>query len=63
MLKNIMGFFHFEMVVTVIPGLVFGYLRWDLPLYLCIGIFVLCIILYSYFKKKYKESKGANESL
>ncbi|WP_273852037.1 hypothetical protein [Guptibacillus spartinae] len=51
MLKKLSDFIHYEMVILVIPVLVFGHVKWNLSLYLCFALFGLSVGLYYFFKK------------
>ncbi|MDC2864978.1 hypothetical protein [Bacillus sp. BP-3] len=56
-MKNIKVLFCFEML-TVLMICVRGYVRWECPLYMSIGVGILAIVLLYYFHYRYEKSKG-----
>ena len=56
-MKNIKVLFCFEML-TVLMVCVRGYVRWEWPLYMSIGVGVLAIVLLYYFHYRYEKSEG-----
>ncbi|MCP1125554.1 hypothetical protein CN326_21775 [Bacillus sp. AFS018417] len=56
-MKNVKVLFCFEML-TVLIVCVRGYVRWEWPLYLSIGIGVLAVVLLYYFHYQYRKSEG-----
>ncbi|MFI8708454.1 hypothetical protein ACIGHG_15480 [Bacillus sp. NPDC077411] len=56
-MKNIKVLFCFEML-TVLMICVRGYVRWEWPLYMSIGVGILAIVLLYYFHYRYEKSKG-----
>ncbi|SFD48022.1 hypothetical protein SAMN04488168_1449 [Bacillus sp. 491mf] len=55
-MKNIKVLFCFEML-TVFMVCIRGYLRWEWPLYMSIGVGVLAIVLLYYFYYRYGKSE------
>ncbi|MCU6604141.1 hypothetical protein OCO53_27410 [Peribacillus frigoritolerans] len=58
--KYIKPFLVFEWI-TVLGASTAAYIRWGFPLYICIGIVLLGVILTLYFSKRY-EKKSINKS-
>ncbi|ENQ3107828.1 hypothetical protein ACEOWJ_003929 [Bacillus cereus] len=55
-MKNIKVLFCFEML-TVLMVCIRGYVRWEWPLYMSIGVGVLAIVLLYYFHYRYGKSE------
>ena len=54
-MKYFKSFLAFEWI-TIIGASIALYTRWDIPLYICIGIIVLGMILTLFFTIKYESS-------
>lgn len=61
-MKYLKSFLAFEWI-TIIGASIALYTRWDFPLYMCIGIVVLGMILTLYFTKKYESSDDNVEDM
>ena len=63
MIKYIKPFLIFEWI-TILGASTAAYLRWDLPLYICVGIVILGIILTLFFSKRHeKNEKDLNSNM
>lgn len=58
---QIKDFFHFEMLVVVIPSIFALYYKLHYPWYLCVLFFIGTIVLYSYFKRRFTKKENRRE--
>ncbi|OXS64450.1 hypothetical protein B0G93_101348 [Bacillus sp. V-88] len=61
-MKYLKSFLAFEWI-TLIGASIVLYTRWNLPLYICIGIVIMGVILTLYFTKKYEPKEKKAEDL
>ncbi|MCR8849360.1 hypothetical protein NQ095_13140 [Rossellomorea sp. SC111] len=61
-MKYFKSFLAFEWI-TIIGASIALYTRWDIPLYICLGIVGLGMILTLYFTKKYETIAGKVEDM
>ncbi|MGG3805374.1 hypothetical protein [Metabacillus fastidiosus] len=54
--KYIKPFLFFEWI-TILGASTAAYIRWDIPLYICISFVLLGIILTLFFSKRYENQK------
>lgn len=58
MIKYLKPFLVFEWI-TIFGATTAAYIRWDFPIYICIGIVLLGIILTLYLSKQYEKKEDS----
>lgn len=58
MIKYLKPFLVFEWI-TILGATTAPYIRWDFPIYICIGIVLLGIILTLYLSKQYEKKEDS----